>query len=45
MKIKNDIVTHMVIARQRRGKHIPGVTLATVEGLPLLGNEPKNTHS
>jgi hypothetical protein len=38
------VVTHMLIARQRLGKHIPEVTLSTIEGHPLLGNGPINTH-
>jgi hypothetical protein len=38
-------MTHMTIARQRLGKHIPNVTLPTIEGHSLLGNEPINTHS
>jgi hypothetical protein len=28
----------MPIARQRLGKHIPEVTVSTIEGHPLLGN-------
>jgi hypothetical protein len=39
------IVTHMTIARQRFGKHIPGVTLSKIEGYKLLGKGPINTHS
>jgi hypothetical protein len=35
----------MLIARQRLGKHISEVTLSTIEGHPLLGNEQINTHS
>jgi hypothetical protein len=35
----------MPIARQRLGKHIPEVTLSTIEGYPLLGNGQINTHS
>jgi hypothetical protein len=35
----------MTIAGQRLGKHSPGVTLSTIEGHPLLGNGPINTHS
>jgi hypothetical protein len=38
-------VTHMTIARQRLGKHIPGVTLSTIKGHPLLGNGSIDTHS
>jgi hypothetical protein len=34
----------MTIARQRLGKHIPGVTLSTIGG-QLLGNGPINMHS
>jgi hypothetical protein len=34
----------MTIARQRLGKHIPEVTLSTIEAYPLLDNEPMNTH-
>jgi hypothetical protein len=37
-------VTHMTIARQRIGKHSPGVTLSTI-GHSLLDNGPINTHS
>jgi hypothetical protein len=40
-----DTETHMPIARQRLGKHIPEVTLSTIEGHPSLGNGPINTHS
>jgi hypothetical protein len=32
-------VTHMTIARQRFGKHIPEVTQSTDEGLTLLGSK------
>jgi hypothetical protein len=39
------IVTYMTIVRQRLGKHFPQVTLSTIEGQPLLGNGPINTHS
>jgi hypothetical protein len=39
------IVTYMTTAKQRLGKHIPEVTFATIEGHPLLGNGPINTHS
>jgi hypothetical protein len=39
------IVKRMSIARQRLSKHIPEVTLSTVEGYPLLGNGPINMHS
>jgi hypothetical protein len=39
------IVTHMPIARQRLAKHIPEITLSTIEGHALLGNGPINTHS
>jgi hypothetical protein len=35
----------MTIARKLLGKHNPGVTLPTIEGHPLLGNGPINTHS
>jgi hypothetical protein len=35
----------MTITRQRLGKHIPEVMLSTIEGHPLLGNGPINTHS
>jgi hypothetical protein len=38
-------VTHMNIARQRLGKHIPEVTLSIIEGHPLLGNGPINRNS
>jgi hypothetical protein len=40
-----NIVTHMPIAKQRLSKHIPEVTLSTIEGHSLLGNEQINTHS
>jgi hypothetical protein len=40
-----NIVTHMPLARQRLGKHIPEVTLSTTEGHPLLGKGPIKTHS
>jgi hypothetical protein len=32
-------VTHMPTVRHRLSKHIPKVTLSTVEGYPLLGNK------
>jgi hypothetical protein len=35
----------MPIARQRLGKHIPDVTLSTIEVHPLPGNRPINMHS
>jgi hypothetical protein len=38
------IVMHMLIARQRFGKHIPEFALSTT-GHPSLGNGPTNTHS
>jgi hypothetical protein len=38
-------MTHMTIARQRLGKHIPKVSLSTIQGHQLLGNEPINTRS
>jgi hypothetical protein len=41
----NNIVTHMTIARQRLGKHCPGITLSTIEEYPLLGNGSINTNS
>jgi hypothetical protein len=44
-KASNDIVTHMSIAKQRLGKHIPEVTLSTIEEHPLLGKGPINNHS
>jgi hypothetical protein len=28
----------MTIARQRLGKHVPEITLSTIEGYPLLGS-------
>jgi hypothetical protein len=40
-----NIVIHMIIAMQRLGKCIPYVMLSTIEGHPLLGNEPINIHS
>jgi hypothetical protein len=39
------IVTHTPDTGQRLGKHIPGVTLSTLEEFPLLSNGPINTHS
>jgi hypothetical protein len=39
------IVTHVPIDRQRLGKHIPGFTLSTPEGPPLLVNGPMSTYS
>jgi hypothetical protein len=44
LHFKHNIVTHMPIARQRFGKHIPEITLSTIEGYILLGNGPINTH-
>jgi hypothetical protein len=44
-KASNDIVTHMPIARQRLGKHIPQVTLSTIEEHPLLSNGTINNNS
>jgi hypothetical protein len=41
---KKNIMTHMTIDRQRLRKTIPEVTLSTMEGFPLLGNRPLNTH-
>jgi hypothetical protein len=38
-------MTHMTIARQLLGKHIPEVTLSTMESRPLPGNGLINTHS
>jgi hypothetical protein len=35
----------MPVVRQWLGKHIPEVTLSIIEGNPLLGNGPINTHS
>jgi hypothetical protein len=43
--LNNIIVTHMPFGRQRLGKHIPKITLSTIEGHPLLGNGPINMHS
>jgi hypothetical protein len=34
----NNIVTHITIARQRLGKHVPEVTLSTMEENMLLGS-------
>jgi hypothetical protein len=45
MSVVVNIVTHMTIARQQLGKHIPEVTLSTIEGYALLGNGPINTYS
>jgi hypothetical protein len=42
--LKDHIVTHMPIARQRLHS-IPEVTISTIEGQPLLGNGSINTHS
>jgi hypothetical protein len=39
------IVTHMSIARQQLGKHIPEVTLSTIERHQLADNGYINTHS
>jgi hypothetical protein len=39
----HNTVTHMTIARQRLGKHIPGVMLSTTEGHTLLGNGHSRT--
>jgi hypothetical protein len=39
------IVTHIPDTGQRLGKHIPEVLLSTIEGCPLLSNEPMSTHS
>jgi hypothetical protein len=39
------ILTHIPNTRQRLGKHIPEVTLSTIEREPFLGNGPINTHS
>jgi hypothetical protein len=39
----NNIVTHIPIARQRLGKHIPEVMLSTIEGHRLPGNGSLNT--
>jgi hypothetical protein len=38
----NNNVTHITIARQRLGKHIPEVMLSTKEGHPLPGNGSLN---
>jgi hypothetical protein len=35
----------MTIASQRPGKHVPEVTLLTIEGRPLLGNGSLDTFS
>jgi hypothetical protein len=37
-------VTHMPIAKQRLGKHIPEINLSMIEGRPLLDNRPINMH-
>jgi hypothetical protein len=37
------IVTYRPTARQWLSKNIPEVMLSTIEGHPLLGNEPINT--
>jgi hypothetical protein len=34
----------MTIARERLGKHSPGITLSTIQGHPLLRDGPINTH-
>lgn len=36
-------VMHMTIAMQRLSKNVPEVTLAILEGHPLLGNKQINT--
>jgi hypothetical protein len=38
----NNIVTFILIARQRIGKHIPAKHTHVTEGRPLLGNGPVN---
>jgi hypothetical protein len=38
-------VRHVTIARRRLGERVPGVTLSTTEGHPLLGNVSINKHS
>jgi hypothetical protein len=41
---QNHILTHMSTAGHRLGKkNVPEVTLSTIEGHPLLGNEQINT--
>jgi hypothetical protein len=40
---EQDNVTHMTITRQRLCKHIPEVTLSTIEGRLLPGNGSLNT--
>jgi hypothetical protein len=42
---QDNIVTHMTIAKQMLGKHIPEVTLSTIEGHPFLSNETINIYS
>jgi hypothetical protein len=42
--ILSHTVTHMPVARQLVGKHIPEVTLSTI-GYPLLGNGRIDTYS
>jgi hypothetical protein len=43
--LAHNIVTHMTIAGQRLGKRIREVTHLTIDGHPLLGIGPINTHS
>jgi hypothetical protein len=38
------IVKYIHITRQWFGKHIPEVTLSTIEGHPLVDNESIDTH-
>jgi hypothetical protein len=38
IRLHKYIATHMTIARQRFGKHIPEFTLLTIERRPLLDN-------
>jgi hypothetical protein len=43
LKLRFNIVTHVPIARQRLGKHIPEVTFSAI-GHPFLANGPIYMH-
>jgi hypothetical protein len=45
MQFRISTVTQMTIAKQQLCKHIPGVTLSTIQEHPSRGREPPNTHS
>jgi hypothetical protein len=44
IKIFLAAVTDWVVARRRRGKHVPSNPHPIIEGRPLLGKRPVNTH-